>query len=179
MKKTLKLLTLPILTLVLVGCNFGGNNTQEVTTVTEITTVASTTENQVSTPNDTTTVAESTTTSEDSSNAEVSETDVPIKLYVNGTLTKEFVAKDAVGSSVLDAMNSISELDFFFDEDEGFIPQIDGYENDYSAMETWVYLLNGEYAELGVVSQTLSAGDVVEWYYGTVEELPATIRYAE
>lgn len=178
MKKIVKLLSLPVISLFLVACS--NNTPAETTTVTsETTTVApaTTTEAQVSVP-ETTTANESTTTAvegEETTTSEVAATDVPFKLYVNGELTKEFVAKNAVGGSILDAMSSIEGLDFTFDEEEGIISQIDNKENDYATGETWVYLLNGQYAKFGVVSQTLSEGDVIEWYYGTTDQLPVSV----
>lgn len=183
MKKIIKLLSLPMLSLVLVACG-NENKPAETTTAPETTTVAQTTVAQVSTPNDTTTADESSTGDEttvegqettESDAPEVAASDVPVKLYVDGELVKEFVAANAVDGSILDAMESIEDLDFVFDEAEGIVSTIDGNENNYDEGKTWVYLLNGEYAEYGVVSQTLSEGDVVEWYYGLVEDLPVNI----
>ncbi|MHA3225802.1 DUF4430 domain-containing protein [Globicatella sulfidifaciens] len=192
MKKYVKLLSLPILTLMLVACGNQNKPAEETTTAApEATTVAETTGSQVSTPNDTTTVAddsteegettaegeeaEETQEGEEAEDADVAATDVKFTLYVDGEETANFVAKDAVEGSVIDAMTSIEELEFNFNEDEGIIDVIDGIENDYEAGKTWVYLLNGEYAEFGVVSQTLSEGDTVEWYYGFPEDLPVNI----
>lgn len=195
MKKYVKLLSLPILTLMLVACGNQNKPAEETTTAApEATTVAETTGSQVSTPNDTTTVAdesteegeetqegettvegEETQEGDETEDADVAATDVKFTLYVDGEETANFVAKDAVEGSVIDAMTSIEELEFNFNEDEGIIDVIDGIENDYEAGKTWVYLLNGEYAEFGVVSQTLSEGDTVEWYYGFPEDLPVNI----
>lgn len=195
MKKYVKLLSLPILTLMLVACGNQNKPTEETTTAApEATTVAETTGSQVSTPNDTTTVAdesteegeetqegettvegEETQEGDETEDADVAATDVKFTLYVDGEETANFVAKDAVEGSVIDAMTSIEELEFNFNEDEGIIDVIDGIENDYETGKTWVYLLNGEYAEFGVVSQTLSEGDTVEWYYGFPEDLPVNI----
>ncbi|WPC08890.1 DUF4430 domain-containing protein [Globicatella sp. PHS-GS-PNBC-21-1553] len=195
MKKYVKLLSLPILTLMLVACGNQNKPAEETTTAApEATTVAETTGSQVSTPNDTTTVAnesteegeetqegettvegEETQEGDETEDADVAATDVKFTLYVDGEETANFVAKDAVEGSVIDAMTSIEELEFNFNEDEGIIDVIDGIENDYETGKTWVYLLNGEYAEFGVVSQTLSEGDTVEWYYGFPEGLPVNI----
>lgn len=198
MKKYVKLLSLPILTLMLVACGNQNKPAEETTTAApEATTVAETTGSQVSTPNDTTTVAdesteegettaegeeaeetqdgEETQEGDETEDADVAATDVKFTLYVDGEETANFVAKDAVEGSVIDAMTSIEELEFNFNEDEGIIDVIDGIENDYETGKTWVYLLNGEYAEFGVVSQTLSEGDTVEWYYGFPEDLPVNI----
>lgn len=198
MKKYVKLLSLPILTLILVACGNQNKPAEETTTAApEVTTVAETTGSQVSTPNDSTTAADESTkegeeaeeteegettaegeeTQEDEENedSDIAATDVKFKLYVDGVESGEYVAKDAVDGSIMDAMSSIEDLEFNFNEDEGIIDTIDGYENDYEAGKTWVYLLNGEYAEFGVVSQTLSEGDTVEWYYGFPEDLPVNI----
>lgn len=195
MKKYVKLLSLPILTLMLVACGNQNKPAEETTTAApEATTVAETTGSQVSTPNDTTTVAdesteegeetqegettvegEETQEGDETEDADVAATDVKFTLYVDGEETANFVAKDAVEGSVIDAMTSIEELEFNFNEDEGIIDVIDGIENDYETGKTWVYLLNGEYAEFGVVSQTLFEGDTVEWYYGFPEDLPVNI----
>lgn len=204
MKKYVKLLSLPILTLMLVACGNQNKPAEETTTAApEATTVAETTGSQVSTPNDTTTVAdesteegettaegeeaeetqegettgegEETQEGDETEDADVAATDVKFTLYVDGEETANFVAKDAVEGSVIDTMTSIEELEFNFNEDEGIIDVIDGIENDYETGKTWVYLLNGEYAEFGVVSQTLSEGDTVEWYYGFPEDLPVNI----
>lgn len=195
MKKYVKLLSLPILTLMLVACGNQNKPAEETTTAApEATTVTETTGSQVSTPNDTTTVAdesteegeetqegettvegEETQEGDETEDADVAATDVKFTLYVDGEETANFVAKDAVEGSVIDAMTSIEELEFNFNEDEGIIDVIDGIENDYETGKTWVYLLNGEYAEFGVVSQTLSEGDTVEWYYGFPEDLPVNI----
>lgn len=200
MKRYVKLLSLPLLTLMLVACDNQNKPAEETTTVAEVTTVAQTTSSQVSTPNDTTvadqskdekeSTAEGETTvegaeseegqeSKDEANeneeSEVAATDVKFTLYVDGAESGTYVAKDAVGGSVLDAMESIEDLEFNFDEAEGFIDSIAGYDNDYAAEKTWIYLLNGEYAEYGVVSQTLSEGDEVEWYFGHPDDLPVNI----
>ncbi|MBS4455277.1 DUF4430 domain-containing protein [Tuanshanicoccus lijuaniae] len=194
MKKIAKLISLPILTLALAACGQLNSPAPETTTAApETTTMApeTTTEAQVSTPNDsTTTVAGEeggeTTTSADSEttessdsdnmNSDVAENDVLFKVFVDGEEKAKYVAKDAVGKSVLEAMESIEDFDFNFDKEEGIVNQISGIENDYDNLKTWVYLLNGEYAEYGVVSQTLSKGDVVEWYFGTTDDLPVKIN---
>lgn len=175
MKKIIQLLSLPILTLLITGCSLLNNSESETTTtVAETTVLESTTVAQVSTPEDTTTVAETTVADTEEESAATGE-GVSFTIYVNGSQIATYTAEDAVGGSVLDAMNSISELSFTFDEDEGIVSEIEGVENDYASGETWVYLLNGEYAELGVVSQTLSQGDSIQWYFGTADELPVNI----
>lgn len=91
----------------------------------------------------------------------------------------EYQVKFTEGMSVLDAMKEIHDLDFDFNEDEGVIDRIGDHTNDYASGVTWAYLLNKQFAELGVVSQKLEAGDTIEWYYGTVDQIPTTIIPAD
>lgn len=184
MKKIMQFLSLPIIALVLTACGNSGS-APETTTTMEVTTVApaTTTETQVSTPNDVTTTNESETSGSESNTnntdeslaSDIAAEDVKFTIYVNGEKQQEFVAKNAVGGSVLEAMENIEGLDFIFDENEGIISSIDNIDNNYENNETWVYLLNGQYAEYGVVSQKLAEGDEIEWYFGTAEELPVNI----
>lgn len=74
--------------------------------------------------------------------------------------------------NVLDLLDSVKDLEFNFNEEEGVVDEIDGTENDNELGDTWMYLLNGEFAELGVISQTLQEGDEVTWYFGTPDDLP-------
>ena len=117
----------------------------------------------------------SSVSSEVASSETPDETTVKFTFHVNGQEVGSYNVKDAVGKSVLDAMSSDPEIKFVFNETEGVIDNMFDTTNDYAAGKTWVYLLNDQMAELGVVSQTLSAGDKVDWYFGTVDELPVTI----
>lgn len=184
MKRYIKLLVLPLLTFLLVACT----NEQEtpVESAPEETT-EQVEESVESIPTEGESVAEETSETEDGEapaeeegqeeEAEVSEDAVQFIFYVSGQeeAIAEFAVEDAEGMSVLDAMSSIEELDFTFNEVEGVIDVIEGYENDYEVGNTWTYLYNEQYAQLGVVSQTLTAGDTIEWYYGTIDEIPVTI----
>lgn len=108
---------------------------------------------------------------------EASETAVTFAIYVSGEEAPiaEFSVEDAEGLSVLEAMESNEDFTFNFNETEGVIDSIEGYENDYTVGNTWTYVYNGEYAQLGVVSQTLSEGDQIDWYFGTIDEIPINV----
>ena len=108
---------------------------------------------------------------------EASETAATFAFYVSGEEAPiaEFSVEDAEGLSVLEALESNEELTFNFNETEGVVDSIEGYENDYTVGNTWTYVYNGEYAQLGVVSQTLEAGDEIDWYYGTIDEIPINV----
>lgn len=112
---------------------------------------------------------------------EVSEDAASFKFYINGEEDPElaFSIEDAEGMSVLEALQSQEDLNVNFNEEEGIVDSINGIDNNYETWESWAYLLNGQFAELGVVSQTLSAGDEIEWYYGTTDAIPVNILPAE
>lgn len=124
------------------------------------------------------------TSSEDAENAETDEPAadaVTFEFYVDGAEEpfETYTVDNAEGMSVMEAMESIEGLEFNFNEEEGVIDQIGEYSNDYGTEETWAYLLNDQYAELGVVSQTLEAGDTISWYYGTSDLIPMNLVPAE
>lgn len=182
MKKYIKILVLPLLAFLLVACT----NEQEepVESAPEETTEQSVEESVESIPTEGEEVTETEENGEEpaeeeteTEEAEVSEDAVRFVFYVSGEdeAVAEYAVEDAEGMSVLDAMSSIEELDFTFNEVEGVIDLIEGYENDYDIGNTWTYLYNEQYAQLGVVSQTLSAGDTIDWYFGTIDEIPVTI----
>ena len=77
--------------------------------------------------------------------------------------------------NVIGAMEAAEELTFTFNEEEGIIDVIEDIANDYETGDTWVYLLNDQMAEFGVVSQTLEEGDNIKWYFGTIDQIPITI----
>lgn len=120
---------------------------------------------------------ESTESTEGETTEEASETAATFKFFISGeeAAVAEFAVEDAEGLSVLEAMESNADITFNFNEVEGVIDSIEGQENDYTVGNTWTYILNGEYAQLGVVSQTLTAGDQIEWYYGTIDEIPINV----
>ena len=74
---------------------------------------------------------------------------------------------------------NLNTANFTFNEEEGVIDVIDEITNDYEAGNTWVYLLNDQMADMGVVSQTLSEGDDIKWYFGTIDQIPITIIPAD
>ncbi|MBG9986403.1 DUF4430 domain-containing protein [Facklamia sp. DSM 111018] len=110
--------------------------------------------------------------------AEGEEGTATIAIYEDGEKVDEFKIENIGNVSILDAMNAAEDLEFNFNEAEGVIDSINGIENDY-APNTWMYLFNGAYAELGVVSQTLSDGDQVDWYFGTIDDIPVNILQEE
>ncbi|MDO4431838.1 MAG: DUF4430 domain-containing protein [Aerococcaceae bacterium] len=110
-----------------------------------------------------------------SSTAEPSKTSVQFTFFAEGKEIGSFEVQDAVGKSVLDAMKSNPEIKFVFNEEEGVIDDMFDYKNDYAASVTWVYLLNDQMADFGVVSQKLSEGDRIAWHFSSVDELPVTI----
>ncbi|UUX32808.1 DUF4430 domain-containing protein [Fundicoccus culcitae] len=187
MKKILKTISIPLIALFLVACGDQGTETTSVESQAPESSVESAAESvsqeqteSVSEASDTTSAEESdAVSSEDNGDEATSQAGITFTLFVNGEETASFVAVDSDGLSVMEAMESIEDLEFNFNEDEGVIDEIDGIANDYDTGETWTYLLNGEFAELGVVSQTLSEDDVVEWYYGTIDEIPVNIVPAE
>lgn len=188
MKKFLRSLAIPLIALFLVACGDQGTETTSVESQEPESTIESVEESAAT--NQSESVEESTSSDDADESAESTEesTDgeeeaneegIVFTLYVNGEETNSFVAVDADGLSVMEAMESIEDLEFNFNEDEGVIDEIDGIANDYETGETWTYLLNGEFAELGVVSQTLSEDDVIDWYFGTIDEIPVNIIPAE
>lgn len=106
---------------------------------------------------------------------------VKFEFYVDGADKpyETFAVNNAEGMSVKEAMETITGLTFTFNEDEGVIDHIGDHKNNYETGETWAYLLNGQYAELGVVSQKLKAGDTIKWYYGTSDLIPMNLIPAE
>lgn len=187
MKKFLKLLALPLLAMFLVACNETPEETAPETTPTEETTpveesatdaTSETTEESTDAEGSTESAADTESeTAEDADTAEADETAVTISLIISADeeTVGEFTVPNAEGMSVMEAMEAAEELNFTFNEEEGIIDVIADIENDYDAGNTWVYLLNDQMAELGVVSQTLEAGDNIKWYFGSIDEIPITI----
>lgn len=170
MKKFIKIMTLPLLATLLVACTNNDDNNDVETTVEETTVVEETqAEETTAAPAE----EEETTVAEE----EADENAVVFTIYVTGEEepVAEFFVNDAAGMSVLEAMESQKDLDFNFNEEEGVIDTIVGYTNDYDMGNTWTYLYNESFAEFGVVSQTLEEGDTIDWYYGTIDEIPINI----
>lgn len=197
LKKWLKFMVLPLIAVFLVAC---GNQQNEETPVenapvedVETTEEAADTEQTAEgeTPDGAT---ESETTDEEASDAEgtTEGEDAPtathdaqgeegtatVAIYQDGEVVDEYTIENIGGISVLDAMSAVEDLEFNFNETEGVIDSINGVDNDYDP-NTWMYLYNGGYAELGVVSQTLEDGDEIDWYFGTIDDIPVNIVPAE
>lgn len=186
MKKFLKLVSLSLVAFVLVACgNDNSKDTAESSSTVE-SSVESTSEKESSSDtesNDSNTSESGEEESEDESvsRAESSDTNVVMEVFVSGEdePIASFTVEPTEEMSVLDLMSAQEDFDFNFNEDLGTIDEIKGYENDYDAGTTWVYLLNGQLADYGVVTQTVKPGDRITWYYGTVDEIPVDIQHPE
>ncbi|WP_124058758.1 DUF4430 domain-containing protein [Vaginisenegalia massiliensis] len=119
------------------------------------------------------------TTEAPKSDEEKKASQVVFNFYVHGESIGEFTVEDAEGKSVKEAMESNPEIKFQFNDAEGIIDQMFDHTNDPANGIYWSYLLNDQFAEKGVVSQKLKAGDKIAWYYGTEAELPSPIIPAE
>lgn len=202
MKHLLKLTSLVMAMFLLAGCTQNGGDKKETTqeATTEATTQASEKKDEKAEDSkeadkdkkdkDATDKEDSTqegdeadkeSTEEDQDSEAASEDAVSFKFFVNGQEQTDlaFTVEDADGMSVLEVLEAQEDLDFNFNEEEGIVDTINGVSNNYGTWETWTYLLNGQFAELGVVSQTLSPGDEIEWYYGTTDAVPVNIIPAQ
>lgn len=184
MKKVLKITSMAALALLLAAC--GNNESTETVESSAESTVESVESVEESSQEDAESATEdqSDASTEETENAETDEPAadaVTFEFYVDGGETpfETFTVDNAEGMSVMEAMENIDGLEFNFNEEDGVIDQIGEYTNDYGTEETWAYLLNGQYAELGVVSQTLEAGDTIAWYYGTSDLIPMNLVPAE
>lgn len=197
MKKFIKLITLPTLALLLVACQSTPEEqpveSAPAESVEQVSTEDASGEEQTEgaeesgeeqaseetdtegTENGEATTEEGQSDTEDTE--EASETAATFAFYVAGEEAPiaEFSVEDAEGLSVLEALESNEDITFNFNETEGVVDAIEGYENDYSVGNTWTYVYNGEYAQLGVISQTLEAGDEIDWYFGTIDEIPINV----
>lgn len=181
MKKIIKLLSLSLVMFMLVACTNNGNQeetTAESTTAEETTTVETTPEASQNVSGNESNQEEN---QGDESPETASENAAKFTFYVHGEEQPEltFTIENAVGKSVREAMESQDKVPVIFSEDEGVFTSINNIENNYAANETWAYLYNGHYAELGVVSQKLEPGDEISWYFGTVDEIPMNLIPAE
>ena len=184
MKKFIKLLTLSLALVFLAACSTEPNKEETTTTETpEETSVVETTQAPESDKEDKKSEEGSNQEDqEDEANTdEANEDSVTFKFYVHGEEVPElaFAVNDVDGKSIKEVMENQEDLPFKFNEEEGVVDSINDIENNYDTWETWAYLYNGLYAELGIVSQKLEAGDEISWYYGTVDEIPVTIIPAE
>ncbi|MGX7108716.1 DUF4430 domain-containing protein [Facklamia miroungae] len=179
MKKILQVSTIIILAIFLTACDkLPGNKKASVENApTEETTTSESTPAETTADVDKTTTEE-TTVETPTNDAQGQEGTATIIINQENGSPLEYQVNNIGGVSVLEAMSAIEELEFNFNEDEGVVDVIEGVENDY-APNTWMYLINKQFAELGVVSQKLEDGDEIEWYYGTIDDIPVTIIPAQ
>ncbi len=74
-------------------------------------------------------------------------------------------------STVYDAMKS-SQLNFQTKTFSGlgeFVEEINGLKNDPQNGKYWGYFINGVSAQLGISTQIVKPGDLIEWKYGTTD----------
>lgn len=72
-------------------------------------------------------------------------------------------------STALEAMKT-SGIDFKTKTFSGlgeFVEEIGGLKNDPQEGKYWIYFINGETAKLGISTQIVMPGDLIEWKYGT------------
>ena len=111
--------------------------------------------------------------SEYKASGEEKSTTVTFKFYVHGEIIGSFDVPNAAGKTVFEAMKSNKEIRFNYNEEEQVIDNF--FDNVNDGENTWVYLLNGQVADHGAKTQVLKAGDSVDWYFGTIDEIPTSI----
>ena len=111
--------------------------------------------------------------SESKASGEEKSTTVTFKFYVHGEIIGSFDVPNAAGKTVFEAMKSNKEIRFNYNEEEQVIDNF--FDNVNDGENTWVYLLNGQVADHGVKTQVLKAGDSIDWYFGTIDEIPTSI----
>ena len=111
--------------------------------------------------------------SESKTSGEEKSTTVTFKFYVHGEIIGSFDVPNAAGKTVFEAMKSNKEIRFNYNEEEQVIDNF--FDNINDGENTWVYLLNGQVADHGAKTQVLKAGDSVDWYFGTIDEIPTSI----
>ena len=111
--------------------------------------------------------------SESKASGEEKSTTVTFKFYVHGEIIGSFDVPNAAGKTVFEAMESNKEIRFNYNEEEQVIDNF--FDNVNDGENTWVYLLNGQVADHGVKTQVLKAGDSIDWYFGTIDEIPTSI----
>ena len=111
--------------------------------------------------------------SESKASGEEKSTTVTFKFYVHGEIIGSFDVPNAAGKTVFEAMKSNKEIRFKYNEEEQVIDNF--FDNVNDGENTWVYLLNGQVADHGVKTQVLKAGDSIDWYFGTIDEIPTSI----
>ena len=111
--------------------------------------------------------------SESKTSGEEKSTTVTFKFYVHGEVIGSFDVPNAAGKTVFEAMESNKEIRFKYNEEEQVIDNF--FDNINDGENTWVYLLNGQVADHGAKTQVLNAGDSIDWYFGTIDEIPTSI----
>ena len=111
--------------------------------------------------------------SESKASGEEKSTTVTFKFYVHGEIIGSFDVPNAAGKTVFEAMKSNKEIRFNYNEEEQVIDNF--FDNVNDGKNTWVYLLNGQVADHGAKTQVLKAGDSIDWYFGTIDEIPTSI----
>ena len=111
--------------------------------------------------------------SESKASGEEKSTTVTFKFYVHGEIIGSFDVPNAAGKTVFEAMKSNKEIRFNYNEEEQVIDNF--FDNVNAGENTWVYLLNGQVADHGAKTQVLKAGDSIDWYFGTIDEIPTSI----
>jgi len=111
--------------------------------------------------------------SESKASGEEKSTTVTFKFYVHGEIIVSFDVPNAAGKTVFEAMKSNKEIRFNYNEEEQVIDNF--FDNVNDGENTWVYLLNGQVADHGAKTQVLKAGDSIDWYFGTIDEIPTSI----
>ena len=111
--------------------------------------------------------------SDSKASGEEKSTTVTFKFYVHGEIIGSFDVPNAAGKTVFEAMKSNKEIRFNYNEEEQVIDNF--FDNVNDGENTWVYLLNGQVADHGAKTQVLKAGDSVDWYFGTIDEIPTSI----
>ena len=111
--------------------------------------------------------------SESKASGEEKSTTVTFKFYVHGDISGSFDVPNAAGKTVFEAMKSNKEIRFNYNEEEQVIDNF--FDNVNDGENTWVYLLNGQVADHGAKTQVLKAGDSIDWYFGTIDEIPTSI----
>ena len=111
--------------------------------------------------------------SESKASGEEKSTTVTFKFYVHGEVIGSFDVPNAAGKTVFEAMESNKEIRFKYNEEEQVIDNF--FDNVNDGENTWVYLLNGQVVDHGAKTQVLKAGDSIDWYFGTIDEIPTSI----
>ena len=123
------------------------------------------------------TTSESASESTSAASGDEKSSTVTFTFFVHGESIGSFDVPNAVGKTVFEAMESNTEIKFNFNQEEGVIDNI--FDNPNDGVNTWVYLLNHQVADAGTKTQVLKAGDSIQWYFGTIDEIPTTIIPAE